>query len=97
MHDSGVHGIQPYVHCVELTVTGTGTAQPPGVAIPGNWNYEHPAITYNLYSNRNYTVFPGPDVYVAGSIKESDNTDTSNAVLISFTSSLIFTLLALML
>jgi hypothetical protein len=67
LHDTSSHGAQPYVRCVELTVTGSGSANPAGVAIPGAWGYSDPAIVYNIYND--YTTpypFPGPAVYVPG-------------------------------
>ena len=46
MHDTSSHGAQPYVACTELTITGSGSARPAGVAIPGAWDYSHAGITY---------------------------------------------------
>jgi len=72
MHDVSYHGSQPYVRCVELTVTGAGTANPPGVSIPGTYDYNHAGITYNIYNNYQQAYpFFGLAVYVPGSAPSS--------------------------
>jgi len=78
LHSAGaLYGAQPYVRCVELSVTGSGSANPPGVAIPGNWTAADPAMNYKLWND--YTKpypFPGPAVYVArNGTGSNDSTD----------------------
>lgn len=69
LHDTSSHGAQPYVRCVELTITGGGSANPQGVAIPGAYSYDDPGLTFNIYNPPypNGYPFPGPAVYVPSS------------------------------
>jgi len=61
-------GAQPYVDCVELTISGTGTATPAGVQFPGAYSNNDPGIYYNLYATPMAPyVIPGPKLYVSGS------------------------------
>ena len=61
-----------------MTITGSGSAKPAGVSIPGNWDYSHGGITYNIYSGykKDYP-FPGPDVYVEGTAGDGANTESA--------------------
>ncbi|KAF8649571.1 hypothetical protein AX16_005733 [Volvariella volvacea WC 439] len=61
-------GLQIYIGCVQIEVTGNGTVRlPPGVGFPGAYKYTDPGIVYNLY----YTApgvtalypIPGPTVW----------------------------------
>jgi len=86
LHSAGaLYGAQPYVRCVELTVTGTGKVNPPGVSIPGNWNASHAGMNYKLWTDFNKPYpFPGPAVYTVGSVtpsptnEDTDNTDNTD-------------------
>lgn len=65
------HGIQTYVRCAEITVTGGGSKNPSGVSFPGAYSYSDPGVTFYPYeykSNPRPYVHPGPAVYVAGSV-----------------------------
>eukprot|EP01114_Cavostelium_apophysatum_P024894 TRINITY_DN993_c0_g2_i2.p1 TRINITY_DN993_c0_g2~~TRINITY_DN993_c0_g2_i2.p1 ORF type:complete len:382 (+),score=79.22 TRINITY_DN993_c0_g2_i2:35-1180(+) len=67
--DISPRGPQPYVRCVELDVTGSGTINPPGINIPGTMKYTDPGLSGVWW--RDYVdsyPFPGPAVYRAGSI-----------------------------
>jgi len=72
MHDISARGSQPYVHCVELTVTGGGSIDPPGVPIPGTVKQSDAGLStqYKIYNDfaKPYP-FMGPAVYQPGSIK----------------------------
>jgi len=66
LHDAHMaHGAQPYVHCAELIITGSGSAKPAGVAIPGVYNDAE--LRFDLYHSYNSYTIPGPAVYVPGS------------------------------
>ncbi|KAJ2722263.1 hypothetical protein GGI07_003409, partial [Coemansia sp. Benny D115] len=62
-------GPEFYPNCLKLTVSGTGTAVPKGVAIPGEYakpEYDS-TFEFNIYDNKNTEfVIPGPPVYEAG-------------------------------
>ncbi|KAJ2849534.1 hypothetical protein IWW36_002572, partial [Coemansia brasiliensis] len=60
-------GAQYYPGCARIHVTGTGTAQPTGVAIPGAYKKDDPGIHYNLWDGLKTYTIPGPPVYVPGS------------------------------
>eukprot|EP01119_Soliformovum_irregulare_P015139 TRINITY_DN421_c0_g1_i1.p1 TRINITY_DN421_c0_g1~~TRINITY_DN421_c0_g1_i1.p1 ORF type:complete len:473 (-),score=110.30 TRINITY_DN421_c0_g1_i1:95-1327(-) len=89
MHDTSASGAQPYVHCVEVTVTGNGAVDPPGIAIPGYVKTNDPGFStqYNIYNqfNNPYPI-PGPRPYVAGSIKTSQQTSKTTQQTTSTTS-----------
>jgi len=82
MHDTNPSGAQPYVHCAEVTVTGGGNVNPPGISIPGYVKTSDPGFStqYNIYNQYNnpYPI-PGPRPYVAGSIKTSAPTSQATS------------------
>jgi hypothetical protein len=59
-------GSQPYPQCINLQVTGSGTANPPGVAGTELYKQSDAGILFNIYkrftSTSEYPV-PGPPVY----------------------------------
>lgn len=65
LHDANKpHGAQPYVHCAELAITGSGTANPSatqGVAIPGIYTEDN--MRFDLYQPYSSYIVPGPAVY----------------------------------
>ncbi|EIM83161.1 uncharacterized protein STEHIDRAFT_149094 [Stereum hirsutum FP-91666 SS1] len=64
---STVLGAQFYPMCAQLVVTGSGTAEPSGVALPGAYATDDPGILINIYypTVTSYDI-PGPTVYTAG-------------------------------
>jgi len=73
-----VNGVQPYVGCVELTISGSGNANPAGVAIPGAYQNTDPGIFFNLYYPKPTSyIIPGPPVYTSGSAPGSSSSGTS--------------------
>lgn len=58
-----VDGIQPYVGCVELTISGSGSANPPGVSFPGYYTNTGPGMLFDVYSSYNSYTIPGPALY----------------------------------
>eukprot|EP01119_Soliformovum_irregulare_P006196 TRINITY_DN17_c0_g1_i1.p1 TRINITY_DN17_c0_g1~~TRINITY_DN17_c0_g1_i1.p1 ORF type:complete len:331 (+),score=86.47 TRINITY_DN17_c0_g1_i1:247-1239(+) len=65
LHDSQERGAQPYIRCIDLTVTGTGTVIPKDlVALPGAVGYNHPGLRFNVYQTKNQVYpIPGPAVF----------------------------------
>lgn len=61
-----VNGIQPYVGCVELTISGSGSANPAGVAFPGYYTPTGPGMLFDVYSPYSSYTIPGPALYVPG-------------------------------
>jgi cellulase len=62
---SSVNGVQNYVQCVNLAVSGTGTANPAGVKATTFYTPTDPGILYTgLYNTPvgNYTI-PGPALW----------------------------------
>eukprot|EP01119_Soliformovum_irregulare_P006197 TRINITY_DN17_c0_g1_i2.p1 TRINITY_DN17_c0_g1~~TRINITY_DN17_c0_g1_i2.p1 ORF type:complete len:398 (+),score=69.38 TRINITY_DN17_c0_g1_i2:302-1495(+) len=65
LHDSQERGAQPYVRCIDLTVTGNGKVVPKDlVAFPGAIGYNDPGLRFSVYQarNQNYPI-PGPAVF----------------------------------
>ncbi|KAJ2776998.1 hypothetical protein H4R18_005380 [Coemansia javaensis] len=60
-------GAQFYPNCIQLTVEGTGTSVPAGVAIPGIYKPEDKGLFYDLWAGLKTYPIPGPEVYKAGS------------------------------
>ncbi len=59
-------GLEFYPLCINLNVTGTGTAKPGGVNFPGAYDAKDAAFHYNIYANNTPpTPIPplGPNVY----------------------------------
>lgn len=74
-----VDGVQPYVGCVELTITGSGTNNPAGVAFPGAYKDTDPGLLINIYTTFQVPYpFPGP-AYYEGDSSEAENTGSSGA------------------
>ncbi|KAJ2078808.1 hypothetical protein H4R24_004215 [Coemansia sp. RSA 988] len=59
-------GAQYYPNCAQLTITGTGSAVPSGVAIPGLYKRDDPGILFNLWDGHKSYEIPGPAVYKGG-------------------------------
>jgi len=59
-----VDGSQPYVLCAEVTVSGSGSANPAGVTIPGAYSLTDPGIRFDIYQQYNNYIIPGPRPYV---------------------------------
>jgi len=77
LHDGDKpHGSQPYVACVELTVSGSGNADPAGVSFPGAYKETDPGIAFNIYTTYNTYPIPGPAVYQVGTAPSSDDKES---------------------
>jgi cellulase len=76
-----IGGAQPYVGCTELTITGSGKANPAGVAIPGAYKPTDPGLHINIYNGLTAYVIPGPPVYVPGASPNNiDNGDGNGSI-----------------
>jgi len=60
---STVGGAQFYMSCYQVTVGGSGTANPPTVKIPGAYSAQDPGILINIYTQLNSYTIPGPNPY----------------------------------
>jgi len=76
---NGLNGAQPYVGCVELTISGSGSATPSAVSIPGAYSPTDPGILFNLYTTITSYPIPGPAVYKAGSSSSSSGSSSSGS------------------
>lgn len=59
------------VTCYQLTVTGSGTASPATVKLPGAYAASNPGILINIYQTMTTYAAPGPTVYAGGSTKSA--------------------------
>ncbi|KAJ1861300.1 hypothetical protein LPJ73_001056 [Coemansia sp. RSA 2703] len=73
---NSARGAQFYVNCAQLSVTGSGSAVPNGVAIPGIYKSNTPGVLFNLYSSYTSYPIPGPAVYVAGSVSGGNSSSS---------------------
>lgn len=72
LHSAGSEGgAQFYMTCYQLTVTGSGTAAPDTVSIPGAYNASDSGILINIYQSLTTYDAPGPTVYSGGSTKSA--------------------------
>ncbi|KAI1432249.1 carbohydrate-binding module family 1 protein [Xylaria sp. CBS 124048] len=62
---------QFYMTCYQITVTGSGTAEPAGVELPGAYAASDPGILLNIHAPMSTYIAPGPTVYSAGSTKSA--------------------------
>ncbi|KAF9468467.1 glycoside hydrolase family 61 protein [Collybia nuda] len=60
-------GAQVYPSCIQVQVTGSGTALPTSfVSFPGAYTGSTPGITYDVYTNTGTYPIPGPAVWTGG-------------------------------
>lgn len=72
LHAAGsANGAQFYMTCYQLTVTGSGTAVPDTVSIPGAYDASDAGILINIYQSMSTYEAPGPTVYAGGSTKSA--------------------------
>ncbi|KAJ4418927.1 hypothetical protein N0V82_005276 [Gnomoniopsis sp. IMI 355080] len=63
--------IAPVLTCYQITVTGSGTASPATVKLPGAYAASNPGILINIYQTMTTYAAPGPTVYSGGSTKSA--------------------------
>lgn len=70
LHAANVlNGVQPYVGCVQITISGSGTASPSSdylVEIPGTYSPTDPGMLFNIYETFTSYPIPGPAVWSSG-------------------------------
>lgn len=72
LHAAGSSGgAQFYMTCYQVTVTGSGSATPDTVAIPGAYDASDPGILINIYQTLTAYEAPGPAVYSGGSTRSA--------------------------
>ncbi|RYC55902.1 hypothetical protein CHU98_g10316 [Xylaria longipes] len=62
---------QFYMTCYQLTVTGSGSAKPDGVKLPGAYAASDPGILVNIHAPMTTYIAPGPTVYSGGSTRSA--------------------------
>jgi cellulase len=62
-----VGGAQFYPQCINLEITGDGTATPAGVPAQQLYTPDHPGVVYGIYNDESKPVYPmpGPPLYNA--------------------------------
>lgn len=70
-----LNGVQPYVGCVELAVSGGGSANPAGVLIPGAYKPTDPGMLFNVYQSFTSYPIPGPAIYKSGPAPQNPATN----------------------
>lgn len=68
---SSTGGAQFYMTCYQLTVTGSGSAAPPTVLLPGAYKASDPGILINIHAPMTTYAAPGPTVYSGGSTRSA--------------------------
>jgi len=74
-----VGGAQPYVHCAEITVSGSGKAFPSSdslVPIPGAYSNSDPGLLISIYQTIRTYVVPGPKVWDGASSSASTSSSS---------------------
>ncbi|KAL5333719.1 glycosyl hydrolase family 61-domain-containing protein [Aspergillus crustosus] len=74
-----VDGAQNYPQCVNLKVTGDGTAVPQGTLGTSLYKDTDPGIDVNIWNALSSYVIPGSDLYTAGSGGAASSTTTAAA------------------
>jgi lytic cellulose monooxygenase (C1-hydroxylating) len=64
-------GAQFYMSCIQLTITGSGSASPSTVSFPGAYAASDPGILVDIHAAMTTYIAPGPTVYSGGSTKSA--------------------------
>jgi len=74
-----IGGAQPYVHCAEISIGGSGTVNPSNlVAFPGAYSATDAGINFNIYASKMPAYpMPGPALYVSKSSASPTPASTS--------------------
>jgi hypothetical protein len=74
-------GAQFYPMCSNIKISGSGTANPPGVKFPGAYKKDDAGILVNIYNGLTSYQIPGPEPYKSGSGSSTPGTsDAADAV-----------------
>ncbi|KAG6366008.1 hypothetical protein INS49_000184 [Diaporthe citri] len=72
LHTAGSSGgAQFYMTCYQITVTGSGSASPATIKLPGAYAASDPGILVDIHAKMSTYVPPGPTVYSGGSAKSA--------------------------
>lgn len=72
LHTAGSSGgAQFYMTCYQITVTGSGSASPATVKLPGAYAAADPGILVDIHAPMSTYIAPGPTVYSGGSTKSA--------------------------
>jgi len=72
-------GAQPYVHCAEITISGSGVAIPDSTylaSFPGAYSANDAGVHFDIYDGFKTYPIPGPKLYIAG----AQSSGSSNVV-----------------
>lgn len=67
------NGAQNYPQCINIEVTGSGSAEPAGVAATELYTPEDPGISLSIYNGLTSYEIPGPAVYSGGASSSSSS------------------------
>lgn len=85
LHSAGnADGAQNYPQCVNLEITGSGTATPSGTLGTALYTSTDPGILINIYQTLTEYIVPGPALYSDAAV---DTPTASSSVAVSSTSS----------
>ncbi|ETS75650.1 hypothetical protein PFICI_12594 [Pestalotiopsis fici W106-1] len=77
---NSARGAQFYPSCVQVEVTGSGTASPSeDFELPGGYTYDDAGIVFNIYSSYTSYDIPGPEVWDGTSTGESSSSATTSS------------------
>lgn len=72
LHTAGSSGgAQFYMTCFQITVSGSGSASPATIKLPGAYAASDPGILVDIHASMSTYVNPGPTVYSGGSTKSA--------------------------
>jgi len=73
------NGAQNYPQCINIKVTGSGTAEPAGVAATELYTATDPGISLSIYNGLTDYEIPGPAVYSGGASGSTPSTGGSSS------------------
>ncbi|KAK6189510.1 hypothetical protein LQW54_013196 [Pestalotiopsis sp. IQ-011] len=77
---NSARGAQFYPSCVQVEITGSGTASPSeDFELPGGYTYDDAGIVFNIYSSYTSYDIPGPEVWDGTSTSESSSSATTSS------------------
>ncbi|KAI9504834.1 glycosyl hydrolase family 61-domain-containing protein [Coemansia spiralis] len=78
---SRLSGTQFFPNCVQLTITGGGSSEPTGVALPGYYKATDPGILYRRSQTDNSKyIIPGPPIYNSSSESKVEPSESESPV-----------------
>lgn len=84
LHAAGsLDGAQNYPQCINVAITGSGTATPAGILGTALYKDTDPGILIGIYTPLSTYVIPGPAVYVPGAVTGATATTATIASAVS--------------